>query len=239
MASISEVRKLYDARAEIPFDGSTYANQVAGDIDLISSFVGRDAIRLCDVGCGTGWHLTAWKNRGLEHAVGIDISAASLTALLQRTTAYNLEAPTLILGDATRWQTSHQFNVVTSLLSCLGSMSRNSDDAYLSALFRLLLPGGALVLSCFCAELAPSLEGTTTLAYSRSKPTSVITSITYHQSHRSLTIAQTTRQPHAQLPTEIFQLYTRDELYAAIIRAGFRTVSVTLTQNLIFAFAKK
>lgn len=224
---LGHVMDIYDARAEIPFDGSTYQSDVTTDLALLQEAVGTRLDSLCDVGCGQGWHLEALNDAVHGSLWGIDVSERSLERFARRTDKIRSGKVRMVLGDVRDWQCSGFFGAVTSFLSCLGEFSEEGDAAYLHSLARLLKPGGILLMSVFCEEMIKPLLGRWTASYSKSDSRPVSTVLTYDRSRRLLRIEQAWDHDTRAVPTETMRLYRCDELRSLAESAGFVNTRVS------------
>lgn len=105
---------------------------------------GRPGLSLLDCGCGTGHNLALLRRHG--HAVGIDLTWTGLAYARragERAVA-QASATDLPFGDAA-------FDVVTSFDVIYG-LDDGSEAAALSEMFRVLKPGGRLVLNVAAME---------------------------------------------------------------------------------------
>lgn len=105
--------------------------------------------RVLDLGCGSGRHLAAFREHGLE-AVGLDLSRP----LLARARSWTRGAPPLVRADMRRVPlASGAFDALTSFFTSFGYFaSRSEDRRVLSEVRRLLRPGGSFLLDFLNAE---------------------------------------------------------------------------------------
>ncbi|MBX3475251.1 MAG: class I SAM-dependent methyltransferase [Planctomycetes bacterium] len=95
--------------------------------------------RVLDIACGTGRHLRAMRNAGLD-ARGLDYSAHLLCAGALAGLAVRADMRAMPFGDAT-------FDWACSLFTSFGYFESDQDDLRMLANARLVLrPGGALVI---------------------------------------------------------------------------------------------
>lgn len=217
------VAQIYDRRAIIPFDGSTYTDDVLFDLSVLRHLVNSWPPILCDVGCGLGWHLEALAAQGGTDLWGIDLSEQSLSMFATRFVSGIPSVVKLIAGDVRAWKCTGFFSAVTSFLSCLGEFSPDGDQDYMDSLARLLRPGGVLLISVFCQEEVEPILGEWTTTYSDSDKRPVITTLTYGDQTRSLHITQKFED---EVNFEIMRLYTQAELIKLAEHAGLVGVRI-------------
>jgi SAM-dependent methyltransferase len=223
-ASAKTISALYDARAAIPFDGSTYRRSIELDIGIpVVNGLDRSAF-ICDVGCGQGWHLETFAELGFTHLSGIDLSAASIQQFMRRSGVARSGRVQLVHGDVRKWGVRGFFDAATSFLSCLGTYTPRGDISYLRALRRIVRRGGTVVVTCFSREAGPQLSSNTRSVYSKSNSAVTTTHVTLDPNASSLTIAQ--KSGGRTLPSEIIRLYTRSELLGLAKSAGMHRISV-------------
>jgi 2-polyprenyl-3-methyl-5-hydroxy-6-metoxy-1,4-benzoquinol methylase len=76
--NLEQVLNIYNARASIPFDGSSCCEKIQQDVDILIRLFPQRNLRICDIGCGLGWHIGELAQCGYVDLTGIDISAESL-----------------------------------------------------------------------------------------------------------------------------------------------------------------
>lgn len=119
---------VYEESAEVVYDllntarGKDYVGEAAAVADIIRR-TSPDARTLLDVGCGTGRHLVAFTELGLE-CEGVDISEAMLQQARPRLGTTRLHA-----GDMRTFELGRQFDAVVVLNGGLGYMTRSEDLA--------------------------------------------------------------------------------------------------------------
>jgi SAM-dependent methyltransferase len=227
-SSVQRIARIYDARAEIPFDGSTYCASVASDLQAITGLPGIHSAYICDVGCGLGWHLDRLAHLGHRHLYGVDISPASLKQFYNRSDFFRAGLINVTLGDVRAWRVERFFDVVTAFLCCVGEYSRHGDLQFTRALLRLLRPGGYLVLTCFVFEVGCNLRGTTSVKYASSVPLVVTSSIDFSPASEMLTISQSLSPSGPKLGIEQIRLYSVEQLKRLLARAGFQHIEIEL-----------
>lgn len=105
--------------------------------------------RVLDLGCGSGRHLTAFREHGLD-AVGLDLSRPLLARARSSTRGRLL----LVRADMRRVPlASGAFDALTSFFTSFGYFATRSEDRrVLSEVRRLLRPGGSFLLDFLNAE---------------------------------------------------------------------------------------
>jgi SAM-dependent methyltransferase len=216
---LSQTRRVYDARASIPFDGHTSAGEVKRCVDALCTVVPNRDARVCDVGCGTGWHLREMADRGFTRLCGIDLSAESIAQAAQR----NAHTHALFVwGDVCSYPAQGHYDAVTVFNAVLGSGSQAYDTFFVRRASALLADRGSLVLSFIPQELAQRHAGTFDVTYSESSPARVKSSVDLSAQRSVLTIRQTLDD--RALPSELLHLYTVREMASLISSAGLEVV---------------
>jgi SAM-dependent methyltransferase len=114
------------------------------EIDGLRQLIGiRDtALRILDVGCGTGRHSSVLKEYG-NYVVGLDFSPALLRRAKTRKGLYGR----LIRGDMRYIPLNPYFDVVVNLFTSFGYFLEDEENwSALREMCRVLRPGGCLVL---------------------------------------------------------------------------------------------
>lgn len=212
--TLEEVSLLYDARASIPFDGTTNRDETEQALDLTKQIAPALDSRMLDVGCGAGWLLAAMHGAGYRRIAGLDISARSLrlaAELCQATTAV------FILGAAGSAAPA-AFDAVTAFNACLGCFGPDGDQAFVNGLHRALAPGGRMVLSHIGPAAARRRVGEYRASYRRGAET-VTSSVQLDPSGDWLVVNQ--RLGEKPIGEERIAVLTRDRVAAMLRQAGF------------------
>lgn len=101
-----------------------------------------EARSLLDVACGTGLHLSIWRD-SFEHVEGVDVDPAMLEVARRRL------GPDITLhrGDYTGFDLGRSFDAVTCMFSSIGyAHTPERLDAAMASMARHLRPGGVLVV---------------------------------------------------------------------------------------------
>jgi 2-polyprenyl-3-methyl-5-hydroxy-6-metoxy-1,4-benzoquinol methylase len=228
-SSENTLSHLYDVRARLPFDGHTYQGDVVQDVDIICNLLPSRATRICDVGCGCGWHLEELAKRGYTSLCGIDVSSLSLHSFTQRCTYIKSGIIAVSHSDVESWAINHRYDLVTCFLPCIGEFGRKGDISFLEACNRLLVSNGTFVLKIFCEELISRLIGTFTSQFSSTSPIFVKTTVVYNLSTKYLRIDQETSISDIQVPSEAIRVYTIDEIIELMRQANFSDIHVQST----------
>ena len=131
--------ELYDVIRRVEATHWWYAGRRAIVFDQLARLLPRGASpRVLDIGCGTGFNLEQTGALGVRGAVGLDLSAKALTFCRERGLAQ------LVRGDAAQPPFGDRtFDVVLAL----DLIEHVEDDrATLSGLWRVLKPGGRLIV---------------------------------------------------------------------------------------------
>ncbi len=212
---LDQVRTVYDARARIPFDGHTNAKEVDRCVGVVSRVAPALDSRVCDIGCGTGWHLKELAQRGYSRLYGLDVSLGSLEIAAQRCA----DTPAIFIwGDVGAAGLTAAFDVVTIFGAALGSGSRDYDLTFLRSAASLLANDGTLVLSYIPLELASRHVGTFDVAYCVSSAVTVSSDVKLRSDLGVLEIRQ--KIGETVLPTEELCLYSEKEMTLLMEQAG-------------------
>jgi SAM-dependent methyltransferase len=224
MLKASDVAKIYNLRATIAFDGTTYESNVSEDVQLISKYVPTDAY-ICDVGCGLAWHLEALARRQYKHLFGIDISERSLEQAAMRLNERSIQHINLIYGDVRHWRVAEFFDVVTAFYSSIGSFSDGENLEILHSIKRLVRPTGRAFLTCFCRDTAESLVGQFDVRYSAKRRDSIRSTVDYDSGTGVLKIVQ--ESADGKRICEELRLFSASEITRIMIDIGFTGCEVT------------
>ena len=155
------------------------------------------ALRMLDVGCGTGETCTIWLDGGAE-VTGVDVSAAMLAVAARRTGG----KATLVQADASVWMGDAPFDLAVSQF---GLMFFSDPDAAFATIAANIRPGGRLLFTCWRAAAENQWVST---------PMAAI---------QDLLPEAPPPVPHAPGP---FALADRDRLGGILKRAGFTDVAI-------------
>lgn len=123
--------------------------QADGLLAVLADEHGLDPATALDLACGTGRHVLAFADRGVD-AEGLDFSPAFVErareyardrGLAERATFHEHD-----LRDLDEWTGS--YDLVTSFWNSLGYYDRETDERLLAAANRLLAADGALAVEC-------------------------------------------------------------------------------------------
>ena len=131
------------------YDRNSFAlgteQEVAFLVDTLQLVAG---VVVVDVGCGTGRHARALRERGVR-SIGVDLSAGLLRSAAQRSPGdwVQADAQHLPLGDGVA-------DVVWSLCQGGFGITLGGDEQVLREMVRVLRPSGRLVLTAFSLAFA-------------------------------------------------------------------------------------
>lgn len=112
--------------------------------------------RVAVPGCGSGWDVAAWAERGYD-VVGIDYAPAAVARTRELLLERRLSAH-VIEADVLRWQPAAALDAVYEQ-TCLCALHPDHWVAYAEALHRWLRPGGRLYALFMQARRAQADEG--------------------------------------------------------------------------------
>lgn len=229
MSSLEDLVRVYDQRAQIPFDGSTYLDRVSGDIEALGLQQQDD--RILDIGCGRGWHLRELVQRGQRNVWGIDASGGSLgqaALLLKGELGRSVH---LVHGDVVRWGVTNFFDVASCFLACLGAVSSSADRAFALSARRMLRSRGRFVATVFDKDGVDDLVGRFHVSYAAGADEKLTSEVSYDADERRLLIAQSHSGLSAPLVESLY-LYSRDDVERLLNGAGFQRIEIgALGQN--------
>jgi SAM-dependent methyltransferase len=203
---------VYDARAAIPFDGSTNRGEIEATLALVRALAPSLDTTILDVGCGAGWFLSALAGEGYRRISGIDISAKNLH-LAERHCGDTVT--NLILGDIAT-STIGDFELVTALNACLGCFGPPDDQRFLKGIQGVLKPGGRLLLTYVGPDAARRRAGEYRVRYSAGSPVEVCSQV--HIQSGWLIICQTI--DGRPVPEERIRIIEAPILKRMLSRAG-------------------
>lgn len=223
---IDRMRQVYDARASIPFDGHTNAGEVERCVNAICMVAPELDVRVCDIGCGTGWHLRELARRGYSRLYGLDVSVESLAIATQRCAN---TCAMFICGDVSATCLREVFDVATVFNAALGSGCKEHDLAFLRGVSSLLADDGRLVMSYIPRELASRHVGEFEVAYCQSSTVRVSSSVRLASDLGVMEIRQ--KVGVNSLPIETLHLYTMPEMLSLMKEVGLDVVSADLNAS--------
>jgi SAM-dependent methyltransferase len=131
-------------------------------LDLVTSEYGIEPETALDLACGTGRHVFAFADRGLD-AEGIDFSEPFVERARAATVEQDLVGSVAFhehdLRELDEW--TGNYDLVTSFWNSLGYYDRETDERMLANARRLLSDDGVLVVEasnkdCYLANLEPA-----------------------------------------------------------------------------------
>lgn len=213
------IRDVYDARSQIPFDGSSNRAEVNAAVNLVERSVPDRTSLICDVGCGAGWHLLELASRNYERIVGIDLSAA---ALLSGSGMCRIWPATLVQGDVADWGVRGYFDLAASFNACVGAFDRGQDAGFLEGIWRILKRDGLLLMTFLSSEVAARREGDYSVQYCADTPVDVRSSVRFDHCTRRFGIMQ--RVGELPIPEEQFCVYSESEMRSEVTLRGFEVL---------------
>jgi SAM-dependent methyltransferase len=132
------------------YDNESFTQGTIGECDFIEKEIGYNkAIRILDIGCGTGRHFIELARRGYN-AVGIDLSKSLIKRAKEKASEQNLQI-VFQKHDARKLPFMNEFNLVIML--CEGAFSLMGTDEMnfqiLQNTAKALLPNGKLIFTTF------------------------------------------------------------------------------------------
>ena len=130
------------------YDREAFVQGTAGECDFIEREIGADrAVRILDVGCGTGRHAVELARRGYRLA-GVDLSPSQIERAREKAAAAGIEVDFRV-ADARDLDFRDEFGLV--LMLCEGAFPLMDTDeencAILRGAAKALKPGGKLILT--------------------------------------------------------------------------------------------
>lgn len=142
---------LFENYAEA-YDREVFTQGTKGEVDFIEKEAGKDtAVRILDIGCGTGRHALELARRGY-HVVGVDLSDAQLRRARKLAAAEGLAVDFRQL-DARKLDFRKEFGL--ALMLCEGAFPLMESDGMnceiLKNAAQALKPGGKLIMTTLSA----------------------------------------------------------------------------------------
>jgi len=130
------------------YEKESFTKGTMGEVDFIEKEIASNrAVRILDVGCGTGRHAVELAVRGY-HVTGVDLSASMLEKA-RRNAEENGVSVRLLQGDARKLEFDQEFDLVIML--CEGAFSLMETDEMnfeiLRGVNRALAPDGKLIMT--------------------------------------------------------------------------------------------
>lgn len=130
------------------YDREAFVQGTAGECDFIEREIGADrAVRILDVGCGTGRHAVELARRGYRLA-GVDLSPSQIERAREKAAAAGIEVDFRV-ADARDLDFRDEFGLV--LMLCEGAFPLMDTDeencAILRGAAKALKPGGKIILT--------------------------------------------------------------------------------------------
>lgn len=210
-----DVAGVYDARAAIEFDGSTNRTEIEAALSALEALAPSRDLRVLDVGCGQGWFLAAMAAAGYRRIYGMDISAKSLRKAAE---LCGTSGAILIHGDVAM-ATPAAFDVVTALNACFGCFGSVGDQQFLEGMFRVLVPGGCLLLTFIGPEAALRRVGDFHVRYSGVSEIDVASQVRIHGDPEWLVVNQ--KIGDRPVPEERIRILTQSAVEQMLGAAGF------------------
>ena len=213
-----KIAAVYDARAEIPFDGHSNQKEVKAAVNWVSSYQSELTSRICDVGCNAGWHLEELHARGYRMLTGIDLSSKALSIGANRMGGL----ARLILGDVAIWGVDEFFDVATNFNSCLGTDDRAQDIRFLSGIRRILKVNGLLFITFMTTENAVQRLGEFNVRYELHSNQQLRSIVKVESTTGEIIIEQ--QMGYKFLPVERFRPYSDNEVTELLRQLKFEIV---------------
>lgn len=216
---IKSIQDIYDKRASIPFDGSTYHTILCKDLKLLLTNFPYASKPILDIGCGTGWHLEYMMKSGYNMLTGIDLSKKSLAKFQERINS-NIK---LINNDFITYNFTDKYDCVTNFNSCFGQYGDVNDKAFIKKVFSVLNVNGVFILTIFTTNKSIEIEGSYEAKYSKYESNFVSSKIHFDKNTNHLIIFQT----YSTITiTEEIKLYSEIEIIKLLEEARFRKVKI-------------
>jgi SAM-dependent methyltransferase len=132
----------------VKYDKEVYTQGTIGECDFIEKEIGYNkAIKILDIGCGTGRHSIELARRGYS-IVGVDLSESQLKRAQEKASEQNLQI-VFQKRDARKLTFSHEFDL--AIMLCEGAFSLMETDEMNFQILRnaanALKPGGKLIFT--------------------------------------------------------------------------------------------
>ncbi len=225
----ARIAEIYDTRAAIPYDPDSDSAYITDDVMLVEETAGV-CDRLLDAGCGLGWHIDKFIERGFPDVVGVDLSHASIEAARTRLQAGAGSGWRLLCEDLSNHRPSGPYAAIVSFLSCVGWFGARGDTALLKRLRALMSPGAPLIMTSFYREGVDALVGEFATKYASGSTVTLHTRATFDSQTSEIVFQQ--RIARDQLPgvqqvgEERIRLYTTSEMRSLFRAAGFSSAEV-------------
>lgn len=220
----TRIAQVYDARAAIPYDPESDSAYITDDVELIEETVGVCG-NLLDAGCGLGWHIDKFVERGFPLVVGVDLSPASIEAARTRLIASGRSGWRLLCEDLMDHRATEPYAATASFLSCVGWFGPQGDKTLLTSLRRCLRPGAPLIMTSFYREGVDALIGEFATRYASGSTVTLHTRATFDAQTSEVVFNQSIERDQMtdveQLGEERIRLYTISEMRALFGAAGF------------------
>jgi SAM-dependent methyltransferase len=130
------------------YDDESFTQGTLGECDFIEKEIGHNkAIKILDIGCGTGRHSIELARRGYS-VVGIDLSESQLKRAKEKASEQNLQI-VFQKRDARKLTFSHEFDL--AIMLCEGAFPLMETDEMNFQILRnaanALKPGGKLIFT--------------------------------------------------------------------------------------------
>jgi len=146
-----QAKKYFDTKAK-EYDNLHYGERKTGGmwnrhnatLDILATAGLKNNARILDVGCGLGYLVFDLNRRGYE-AIGLDVAPTMIALCKERARKARIQGVQFMIGDVEGTDFSDESFDAVIALGVIEYME--SDEPMLQEMFRILKPGGILILN--------------------------------------------------------------------------------------------